>query len=167
MKGSWSVDFTLTLDGVDHVLKELRPEAQRRIFKLVGRGILAGPLTDGDFSEEGGRAHLGGFVWVYRPVWCRWPSYQLRDKGSLLFHSSRAYRRIARWYSSLTPPREKLETITVPSFSLYFRRAFSLCKSSRFSRIERPAGQHRPQVKYTAPVQRLPVPKTPDPISQG
>ena len=49
MKGSWSVDFTLTLDGVDHVLKELRPEAQRHIFKLVCRGILAGPLTDGDF----------------------------------------------------------------------------------------------------------------------
>ena len=41
MRGKWSVDFTLTLDGVDHVLKELRPEAQRRIFKLVGRGILA------------------------------------------------------------------------------------------------------------------------------
>ena len=51
MKGSWSVDFTLTLDGVDHVLKELRPEAQRHIFKLVCRGILAGPLTDGDFKE--------------------------------------------------------------------------------------------------------------------
>lgn len=54
MKGSWSVDFTLTLDGVDHVLKELRPEARRRIFKLVGRGILAGPLTGGDFTK---RAH--------------------------------------------------------------------------------------------------------------
>lgn len=54
MRGKWSADFTLTLDGVDHVLKELRPEAQRRIFKLVGRGILAGPLTGGDFT---GRAH--------------------------------------------------------------------------------------------------------------
>ena len=52
MKGNWSVDFTLTLDGVDHVLKELRPEAQRRIFKLVGRGILAGHLTDGDFTRR-------------------------------------------------------------------------------------------------------------------
>ena len=65
MKGSWSVDFTLTLDGVDHVLKELRPEARRRIFKLVGRGILAGPsfvppptLRAGALGESDRRGEL-------------------------------------------------------------------------------------------------------------
>lgn len=93
MRGKWSVDFTLTLDGVDHVLKELRPEAQRRIFKLVGRGILAGPsfvppptlragaLGESDrrgavfpierFFEKGGSTHLGGCVYVQGAAWCR------------------------------------------------------------------------------------------------
>ena len=60
MRGKWSADFTLTLDGVDHVLKELRPEAQRRIFKLVGRGILAGPLTDEDFTRRARPMGPGG-----------------------------------------------------------------------------------------------------------
>ena len=163
----WSLNSEMR-EAIDSILEERSNSNGENAHEGQGEFDQQGEETSNRaLSEDGGRAHLGGFVWVYRPVWCRWPSYQLRDKGSLLFHSSRAYRRIARWYSSLTPPREKLETITVPSFSLYFRRAFSLCKSSRFSRIERPAGQHRPQVKYTAPVQRLPVPKTPDPISQG
>ena len=60
MRGKWSADFTLTLDGVDHVLKELRPEAQRRIFKLVGRGILAGPLNGGDFTRRARPMGPGG-----------------------------------------------------------------------------------------------------------
>ena len=54
-KGKWSVYFTLTLDGIDHVLSELKPEARQRIFKLVGRGVLAGTLTAGDFSRRAGR----------------------------------------------------------------------------------------------------------------
>ena len=57
MRGKWGVDFVLTLEEVDYVLKELRPGERRRIFKLVGRGILAGPLTDGNFTR---RAHPMG-----------------------------------------------------------------------------------------------------------
>ena len=117
MKGSWSVDFTLTLDGVDHVLKELRPEARRRIFKLVGRGILAGPsfvppptlragaLGESDrrgavfpierFFEKGGSTHLGGCVYVQGAAWCR-----------LLFSGLR------RWWGGYTPAERKMVLLT-------------------------------------------------------
>lgn len=49
MTDYWQADITITFGGTDHVLRELSPTAQARVFAALGRGTTTGPISAGDF----------------------------------------------------------------------------------------------------------------------
>lgn len=51
MDNCWQAEIIITLEGVDHVLRELTAAAQERIFASVGRGELTGAASADDFKE--------------------------------------------------------------------------------------------------------------------